>query len=86
MMSVAAMTFSANYYKYLWDLSSSDDLHHEFLWHRLKVLAHNDVVVVCFTDNETKTEVLEITETNKGLLLSTWRQQRYIDKSVKSNL
>lgn len=60
---------STTYYMYLWDLSSSDDLHHEFLRHRLKVLAHDDVVVVCFTNNETKTEILQKTETNKPLLI-----------------
>jgi len=64
-------------YMYLWDLPSSDDLHHEFLRHRLKVLAHDDVVVVCFTDNETKTEILEETDTKKESLLSPWRQERY---------
>ena len=75
-MSVASMTVFRNF-MYLWDLSSSDDLHHEFLWHRLKVLAHDDVVIVCFTYNETKTEVLEKTNTNMKLSLSPWRQWRY---------
>ena len=60
---------------YLWGLPSSDDLHHKLLRHRLKVLAHDDVVVVCFTDNETKTEILEKTKKKRELLLSPWSQQ-----------
>ena len=44
---------------YLWNLPSSDYLHHEFLRNRFKILAHDDIIVVRFSDNETKAEILQ---------------------------
>ena len=44
---------------YLWNLPSSNDFYHEFLRYRLKILAHDDVVVVRFTNNESKAEILK---------------------------
>ena len=46
------------YPSYLWNLPSPDNLNHKCLRYRLKILAHNDVVVVCLTNNETKAEIL----------------------------
>ena len=53
------------YPSYLWNLPSPDNLNHKFLRYRLKILAHNDVVVVCLTNNETKAEILWNNNKNK---------------------